>query len=122
MPHYYVDRCALKPEHSPDLILDISLIGKMEQPRVVNEDDKRGRFRPGLSHVIQLEPPSFVRGGLHPRRGVREDVIELTCRYAQIALLLDEFYELNTSISPAIIVPAEGEEKFVYMVLPVRLK
>ena len=30
--------------------------------------------------------------------------------------------ELNTSISPAIIVPAEGEEKFVYMVLPVRLK
>ena len=30
--------------------------------------------------------------------------------------------ELNTGISPAIIVPAEGEEKFLYMVLPVRLK
>ena len=30
--------------------------------------------------------------------------------------------ELNTGISPAIIVPAEGEETFLYMVLPVRLK
>lgn len=30
--------------------------------------------------------------------------------------------ELNTSVSPAIIVPTEGEEHFLYMVLPVRLK
>ena len=30
--------------------------------------------------------------------------------------------ELNTGISPAVIVPVEGEEKFLYMVLPVRLK
>jgi DNA polymerase-3 subunit beta len=30
--------------------------------------------------------------------------------------------ELNTGVSPAIIVPVEGEEKFLYMVLPVRLK
>jgi len=30
--------------------------------------------------------------------------------------------ELNSSISPAIIVPTEGEENFLYMVLPVRLK
>lgn len=30
--------------------------------------------------------------------------------------------ELNTGVSPAIIVPTEGEEKFLYMVLPVRLK
>lgn len=30
--------------------------------------------------------------------------------------------ELNTGISPCIITPIEGEEKFLYMVLPVRLK
>lgn len=30
--------------------------------------------------------------------------------------------ELNTSVSPAVIVPVEGEEDFLYMVLPVRLK
>lgn len=30
--------------------------------------------------------------------------------------------ELNTSVSPAVIVPVEGEENFLYMVLPVRLK
>ena len=30
--------------------------------------------------------------------------------------------ELNTGISPAILVPTEGEETFLYMVLPVRLK
>jgi len=30
--------------------------------------------------------------------------------------------ELNTGISPAIIVPTAGEENFLYMVLPVRLK
>lgn len=30
--------------------------------------------------------------------------------------------ELNTGVSPAIIVPTEGEEHFLYMVLPVRLK
>lgn len=30
--------------------------------------------------------------------------------------------ELNTGISPCVIVPTEGEENFLYMVLPVRLK
>lgn len=30
--------------------------------------------------------------------------------------------ELNTGISPAVILPVEGEENFLYMVLPVRLK
>ncbi|WP_312942293.1 DNA polymerase III subunit beta [Oscillibacter sp.] len=30
--------------------------------------------------------------------------------------------ELNTGVSPAVIVPTEGEENFLYMVLPVRLK
>lgn len=30
--------------------------------------------------------------------------------------------ELNTGVSPAIIVPTEGEENFLYMVLPVRLR
>ena len=30
--------------------------------------------------------------------------------------------ELNTSISPAVIMPVDGEESFLYMVLPVRLK
>ena len=30
--------------------------------------------------------------------------------------------ELNTGVSPAVIVPTEGEERFLYMVLPVRLK
>ena len=30
--------------------------------------------------------------------------------------------ELNTSISPAVLVPVDGEESFLYMVLPVRLK
>lgn len=30
--------------------------------------------------------------------------------------------ELNTGVSPAIVVPVEGEENFLYMVLPVRLK
>ena len=30
--------------------------------------------------------------------------------------------ELNTGVSPAIIVPTEGEENFLYMVLPVSLK
>ena len=40
-------------------------------------------------------------------------------RYAPADLVT---MELNTGISPAIIVPTEGEEKFLYMVLPVRLK
>lgn len=30
--------------------------------------------------------------------------------------------ELNTGISPCVILPTEGEERFLYMVLPVRLK
>jgi DNA polymerase-3 subunit beta len=30
--------------------------------------------------------------------------------------------ELNSGISPAIIVPVDGDESFLYMVLPVRLK
>ena len=30
--------------------------------------------------------------------------------------------ELSTGVSPCVILPAEGEENFLYMVLPVRLK
>ena len=30
--------------------------------------------------------------------------------------------ELTTSVSPCVILPAEGDENFLYMVLPVRLK
>ncbi len=30
--------------------------------------------------------------------------------------------DMNTGISPCIITPVEGEERFLYMVLPVRLK
>ena len=30
--------------------------------------------------------------------------------------------EFTTGVAPCVILPAEGEEKFVYMVLPVRLK
>ena len=30
--------------------------------------------------------------------------------------------EMNTGVSPCVIVPEEGEENFLYMVLPVRLK
>ena len=30
--------------------------------------------------------------------------------------------ELNTGVSPAVILPADGSENFLYMVLPVRLK
>ena len=30
--------------------------------------------------------------------------------------------ELNTGISPCIIVPTDGSDSFLYMVLPVRLK
>ena len=30
--------------------------------------------------------------------------------------------ELNTGVSPAVIVPTDGSDKFLYMVLPVRLK
>ena len=30
--------------------------------------------------------------------------------------------ELQTGVSPCVILPAEGEENFLYMVLPVRLK
>ena len=30
--------------------------------------------------------------------------------------------ELNTSVSPCIISPVSGEDNFLYMVLPVRLK
>ena len=30
--------------------------------------------------------------------------------------------ELTSGVAPCVILPAEGEETFVYMVLPVRLK
>ena len=30
--------------------------------------------------------------------------------------------EMSSGVAPCIILPAEGEENFVYMVLPVRLK
>lgn len=40
-------------------------------------------------------------------------------RYAPADMVI---MELNSGISPAIIVPVEGDESFLYMVLPVRLK
>ena len=43
------------------MILQISLIGEVEQSRVIAEADKVGRLHPRLGHIIDFKPPPLVR-------------------------------------------------------------
>ena len=58
------------------VILDIALVGEVEELPAVAEDHKMGRADAGLGHVIDLQPASLVRGRLNARLRVCEHVIE----------------------------------------------
>ena len=71
---------------------------------------------------ITMDNFRFALGTSNPS-ALRETVVEIpTVTWDDIGGLDKVKIELNTGVSPAIIVPVEGEENFLYMVLPVRLK
>ena len=61
------DGRSLQTEDTAELILQIALVGEVEQARVVAEDDKVRRLHADLRHIIDLQAASLVRGRLRPQ-------------------------------------------------------
>ena len=60
-----------RPKVEPDLVLQIPLIGKVEQlGRRLQKQTKCGRPDARLGHVVDLQAAALVRGGLHPGGGI----------------------------------------------------
>ena len=63
LPDRQLDRRTHQSKDGTELIFQISLIGEMEQPGVVAERHKMGRFHADLGHIINLQPAALVTGG-----------------------------------------------------------
>lgn len=92
---------------------------KMKSPvRCVFEQDKVTiSARTGIGAAKDVCGLSGDGGGLEI--GFNNRYLMDALRYAPAGTVK---IEMNTGVSPAVIVPVEGEENFLYMVLPVRLK
>ncbi|MGM9618734.1 MAG: DNA polymerase III subunit beta [Oscillospiraceae bacterium] len=107
-----------------DLISSIDRVSvviseKLKSPvRCVFEDGRvRLSARTASGDASDVCPVSGDGGGLEI--GFNNRYLMEALRYAPAETVK---IELNTGISPCVIVPVEGEENFLYMVLPVRLK
>jgi len=47
-------RCSLKTKSLPQLVLDVSLVGEVDQTGVVNEEDKGGWIYRSLGGIVEL--------------------------------------------------------------------
>ena len=89
MPDGHADGRALQAKYAADLVLQIPLIGEMEQPGIVAEADKVGGLDAGLGHIVDLQPPAPVRRRLNPGLGVGQNAIEHTGGDAGAGLVVD---------------------------------
>ena len=73
------------------------------------------------SSKVTIDIPSWPSGTYKIRKShkVNNRYLIDALRYAPADAVR---IELNTGVSPAIIVPVDGQDNFLYMVLPVRLK
>ena len=90
LPYHDPDGGTLKTEDGSDLVFQIALIGEVEQPCVVAEEDEAGGTGAGLGDVVDLESAALVRGGLDPGCGVLQYVIQHAGGYPHGALLVYE--------------------------------
>ena len=84
---------------------------------VFSADKVRFSAKTAIGDAVDICPMAGDGGELEI--GFNHKYLADALRYAPAASVK---IELNTGISPAVIVPTEGEENFLYMVLPVRLK
>ena len=68
-----------KSKSIPDLVLQISYIGKMHQFLVIDKDNKCRRFYRNLCHIEDLQSSSSVRRRLLKSDCLRKDLIKNTC-------------------------------------------
>ena len=64
-----------RPKVSRMLVLQIALVGEVEQLLVVAETDKRRGLGGSLGHVVDFQPLALVGGRLHPGRGLGQNVV-----------------------------------------------
>ena len=95
-------RRTVKAEHLADLILDISLIRKMEQLGIIAEDNEHRRLDRRLSDVVYLEPSALICRRLNAHNSVAEHIVEHTGGNTHAGLLVntvDKFEELSDALT-----------------------
>ena len=105
-----------------DIVLDAFSFHRLEAPRVLD-------FVGILVKMVevgqnQTQEIFEMILALHGNVAQNAEHLKQTADNVIVAVFVFERLrlEMNTGISPAILVPTEGEESFLYMVLPVRLK
>ena len=100
--------------------VSVVISDKLKSPVRCVFDDNRLRLSAKTGNGEARDVCNIVGDGKGLEIGFNNRYLMEALRYAPADTVR---IELNTGVSPAIIVPTEGEEeKFLYMVLPVRLK
>src|SRR5439155_8138794 len=76
-PEYKLQRVPCQPEPVAHLLLQVSPVGEVQEPCVVDEENDRRRLRLRLRRVAETKPPTVVarRGMLD--EGLPEDLVQL---------------------------------------------
>ena len=72
----------------------------MEQTGIVAEADEVGGLNPHLGHIVDLQPPALVGGGLDPGGGVGQQGIEQPGGDAHSRLIVDVVDKLKQPVHP----------------------
>lgn len=109
LPDGDADGGAVQTEDLPDLVFQIALIGEVEQPGVVAENDEMGRLGAGLGHVENLQAATLIRRRLHPGGGVGEDAVQRASGDAAGILGVNVLNDLKEPVHP--LAGESGEEQ-----------
>ena len=87
------DGNAFEAEVPSELVFEITLIGKMRQFLVVDEEHERGRLHGNLCAVIDAEMPALVLRCRNLSDSFREHLVKNACGKALLGILIYSLYK-----------------------------
>ena len=94
----HLDGRALEAVGLPQAVLDVPLVGEVEQLRRVAEQDEGGGSHLGLGHVVDLESLALVRGRLDAHHGLTQHVVEGARGDTEVGLLVDRLDQIIQAV------------------------
>ena len=82
------DRRTRKTKGLAQIVLQVALIGEVEELDVVAEEDEGGGRDRDLRHIVDLESLALVRGGLNLHRCLGKQLVEHARRDAGVGLIV----------------------------------
>src|SRR5262249_43025252 len=72
----HADGCALEAEGVAQPVLEVPLVGEVQQRGVVDEEDKGGRIHLSLGGIVDMQHSSLDMGGMVALQGGLDHLIE----------------------------------------------